>query len=81
VAEAGAPETTEARVAEDGVSAAKPAAQDAEMKAAQASVSPPVQGPPPSWESAREVEVHSISSDDTSWGKEGADAEVARTVE
>ena len=27
------------------------------------------------------MEVHSISSDDTSWGKEGADAEAASTME
>ena len=51
------------------------------MKAAQASVPPPVQGPPPLWESAREVEVHSISSDDTSRGKEVVDAEAASTAE
>ena len=57
------------------------AAQEAETKAAQASVPPPVQGLPPSWESAREVEVHSISSDDTSRGKEVADAEAASTAE
>ena len=27
------------------------------------------------------MEVHSISSDDTSWGKEAVDAEAASTVE
>ncbi|XP_066341314.1 uncharacterized protein [Miscanthus floridulus] len=80
-AETGAPGTTEAGVEEAGVSAAKPTAQEAEMKAAEASVPPPMQGPPPLWESAQEVEVHSISSDDTSWGKEGVDAEAASTVE
>ncbi|XP_066320502.1 uncharacterized protein [Miscanthus floridulus] len=66
VAEAGAPRTTEAEVAEAGLGAAEPAAQDAEMEAGQASVPPPFQDLPPSQESAREVEVHSISSDDTS---------------
>ncbi|XP_066347856.1 uncharacterized protein [Miscanthus floridulus] len=64
VADAGAPRTTEAEVAEAGLGAAEPAAQDAETEAGQASV------PPPSQESAREVEVHSISSDDTSRGKD-----------
>jgi len=33
------------------------------------------------WESAREVEVHSISSGETSQGREGADAEVVSTME
>lgn len=51
------------------------------MEAGQASVPPPVQDPSPSQESAREVEVHSISSDDTSRGKEVAEAEVASTAE
>ena len=51
------------------------------MKAAQASIPPSVQGPPPSRESVREVEVHSISSNDTSRGKEVADAEAPSTVE
>ena len=41
-------------------------AQDAEMEAGQASVPPSVQDLPPSQESAREVEVQAISSDDTS---------------
>ncbi|XP_066316694.1 uncharacterized protein [Miscanthus floridulus] len=81
VAEAGAPGTTEAEVAEASVGAAKPVAQEAETEAGQASIPPPVQGPLSSQESAREVEVHSISSDDTSRGKEVADAEVASTVE
>ncbi|XP_066392459.1 uncharacterized protein [Miscanthus floridulus] len=66
VAEAGAPRTTEVGVAEAGVSVAKPVAKEAEMEVGQASILPLVQGPPPSQESAREVEVHSISSDDTS---------------
>ncbi|XP_066384933.1 uncharacterized protein [Miscanthus floridulus] len=56
VAEAGAPGTTEAKVAEAGLGAAEPAAHDAETEARQASVLPPVQDPPPSQESAREVE-------------------------
>ncbi|XP_066324087.1 uncharacterized protein [Miscanthus floridulus] len=81
VAEAGTLETTEAEVAEAGLGAAEPTAQDAEMEARQALVPPPVQDPPPSQVSAREVEVHSISSDDTSWGKEVADAEAASTAE
>ncbi|XP_066310822.1 uncharacterized protein [Miscanthus floridulus] len=81
VAEAGALETTEAKVAEAGVGAAEPAAQEVETEAGQASVPPPVQGLPPSQESAREVEVHSISSDDTSQGKEVADAKAASTTE
>ncbi|XP_066374895.1 uncharacterized protein [Miscanthus floridulus] len=81
VAEAGAPETTEAEAAEVGLGAAEPAAQDAEMEAGQVSVPPLVQDPPPSQESTREVEVHSIFSDDTSRGKEVADAEAANTAE
>ncbi|XP_066323609.1 uncharacterized protein [Miscanthus floridulus] len=81
VAGAGAPGTTEAEVVEASVGVAEPMAQEAEMKAAQASVPPPVQGPPPSRESTQEVEVHSISSDDTSRGKEVADAEAASTME
>ena len=52
-----------------------------EAEAGQASIPPPVQGPPPLQESAREVEVHSISSDDTSRAKEVVDAETAGTVE
>ncbi|XP_066313461.1 uncharacterized protein [Miscanthus floridulus] len=71
---AGAPGTTEATMAEAGapgtteadVIAAKPWAHEVEMKAAEASMAPLVQGPPPLRESAREVEVHPISSDDTS---------------
>ena len=51
------------------------------MKVAQALVPPPVHGPPPSWESTREVEVHSISFNDTSWGNKAADAEAASIVE
>ena len=77
VADTGAPRTTEAEVVEAG--AAEPMAQDAEMEAGQAAVPPPVQDLPPSQESAQEVQT--ISSDDTSWGKEVADAEAASTVE
>ena len=51
------------------------------MKAAEASVAPLVQGPPLLRESAREVEVLPISSDDTSRAQEMADAEVAGVVE
>ena len=81
VAEAGAPGTTEAKAAEAGLGAVEPAAQDAEMGPGQALVPPPIQDPPPSQESAREAEVHLISSDDTSRGKEVADVEAASTVE
>ncbi|XP_066323816.1 uncharacterized protein [Miscanthus floridulus] len=74
-------ETTEAGVVGVGMSAAKPAAFEVETEAGQASIPPPAQGPPPLQESAREVEVHSISSDDTSRGKEVADAKAACAVE
>ncbi|XP_066365121.1 uncharacterized protein [Miscanthus floridulus] len=76
MAEAGAPRTTEANVI-----AARPPAQEVEMKAAEASVAPLVQGPPSLQESAREAEVHPISSDDTSQALEVVDAEVADAVE
>ncbi|XP_066323861.1 uncharacterized protein [Miscanthus floridulus] len=79
--EARAPWTTKAEVVEAGVGTAKPVAQDMEMEAGQASVLPLVQDPPPSQGGAREVEVHSISFDDTSRGKEVVDAEAASTVE
>ncbi|XP_066344475.1 uncharacterized protein [Miscanthus floridulus] len=59
--EAGAPGTTEANVI-----TVRPLAPEVEMKAAEASVAPLVQGPPSLRESAQEVEVHPISSDDTS---------------
>ncbi|XP_066318920.1 uncharacterized protein [Miscanthus floridulus] len=81
VAEARGPETTEAEVAEASLGMVEPAAQDAEMEAGQALVPPLVQDLPPSQESTREVEVHSISFDDTSRGKEVADTEAASTVE
>ncbi|XP_066380114.1 uncharacterized protein [Miscanthus floridulus] len=61
VAEAEAPETTEAEVAEAGVGAVDLAAQEVETEAGQASVPPLVQGPPPSRESAQEVESTSGS--------------------
>ena len=76
MAGAGAPGTTEA-----GVVAARPSAQEVEMKAAEASVAPLVQGPPSLWESAREVEVLLISSDDVSRAQEMADGEVVGVVE
>ena len=76
VADAGAPGSTEAEVVEAGM--AEPMAQDAEMEAGQASVPPPVQDLPPSQESAQEVQT--ISSDDTSRGKEVVDAEAASTA-
>jgi len=66
--------------AEASSGAVEPSAQDAEMEAGQALVPPSVQGLPPSQESAQEVEVQTISSDDTSRGKEVADAEVSSTT-
>ncbi|XP_066319805.1 uncharacterized protein [Miscanthus floridulus] len=81
VAEAGAPRTTKAEVVEASMGMVDLAAQEAETEVGQASVPPLVQDPPPSQESARDVEVHSISSDDTSQGKEVVDAEVASTAE
>ena len=76
---AGAPGAIEAEVVE--ASAADPMAQDTEMEVGQALVPPPVQDLPPSQESAREVEVQATSSDDTSRGKEAANAEAASTAE
>ena len=61
MAGAGAPETTEASVV-----VARPSAQEVEMKMAEASVAPLVRGLPSLRESAREVEVLPISSDDVS---------------
>ena len=89
MAEAGAPETTEATMAEAGaprttkadVIVARLSAQEVEMKAAEASVAPLVQGPPLLRESAREVEVLPISSNDTSRAQEMAGAEVAGVME
>ena len=49
------------------------------MEAGQASAPPPVQDLLPSQDSARAVQT--ISSDDTSWGKEAVDAEAASTAE
>ena len=63
------------------VMAARPSVQEAEMSAAEASAVPLAQGPLLLRESARETEVYPISSDDTSRGKEVADAEAASTVE
>ncbi|XP_066316503.1 uncharacterized protein [Miscanthus floridulus] len=89
MAEAGAPGTTEATMVEAeapgtieaDVIAARPLAQEVEMEAMEASVAPLGQGPPSLWESAREVEVLLISSDDTSPVQEMVDAKVAGTVE
>ena len=72
--EAEAPRTAEAIAAGTGatatteadVIAARLLAPEVEMKAAEASVAPLVQGPPSLRESAREVEVLPISFDDTS---------------
>ncbi|XP_066323683.1 uncharacterized protein [Miscanthus floridulus] len=89
MAEAGAPGTTEATMAEaaapgttdaDAIMAGLPA-QEMEMKAAKALVAPLVQGLPPLRESAREVEILLISSDDTSRAQEMAGAEAAGVVE
>ena len=79
--EAEASRTTEAEVVEASSGAAEPSAQDAETEAGQALVQPPVQDPPPLQESTWEVEVQAISSDDTSRGKEVADAKAASTAE
>ena len=76
MAGAGAPGTTEA-----GVVAARPMAQEVEMKAAEASVAPLVQGLSSLRESTREVEVLPISSDDVSRAWEMADGEVVGAVE
>ena len=51
------------------------------MQAAEASVVPLVQGPPLLRESAREMEVYPISSDDTSRAREVVDAEETGAVE
>ena len=51
------------------------------MKAAKALAAPLVEGPPPLQESAREVEVLPISSDDVSRAQEMADGEVVGAVE
>ena len=76
MAEAGAPETTKAIVM-----AARPSAQEAAVKAAEALVVPLLQGPPLLRESAREAVVYPISSDDTSWAREVVDAEETDAVE
>jgi len=76
MAGAGAHGTTESSVV-----VARPSAQELEMKAAEASVAPLVQGPPLLPGSAREVEVLPISSDDVSWVREMADGEVVGAVE
>ena len=76
MAEAGAPKTTKAVVM-----AARPSAQEAPVKAAEALVAPLLQGPPLLRESARETEVYPISSDDTSQALEAVDAEDAGAME
>ncbi|XP_066334575.1 uncharacterized protein [Miscanthus floridulus] len=89
MAEAGAPGSTEATMAEAGAAGATDAdvivaglpAREVEMKAAEALATPLVEGPPPLRESAREVEVLPISSDDTSRAQEMASAEVAGVVD
>ncbi|XP_066358299.1 uncharacterized protein [Miscanthus floridulus] len=77
VASVGAPRTTEAEVAK---AEALGTTEVEVVEAGQASVLPLVQDLPPSQESTREVEVHSISSDNTSRGKEVADAKAASTT-
>ena len=77
----GAPRVAEVEVAEASLGMVELVGQDADMGAGQASVPPLVQGPLPSQGSAREVGVHLIPSDDTSWGKGVADVEAASTVE
>ena len=57
----------------------EPVAQGVAVEADQASVPPLVQDLPPSQESAQAVQT--ISSTDTSWGKEVADAEAASIAE
>ncbi|XP_066361254.1 uncharacterized protein [Miscanthus floridulus] len=74
MAEAGAPGSTKATMPEAGAPGATDAdvivaglpAQEVEMKAAEALAAPLVEGPPPLRESAQEVEVLPICSDDTS---------------
>jgi len=75
-AEAVAPEVTTAVVA-----VARPSVQEAEMSTAEASAVPLAQGPPLLRESARETEVHPISSDDTSRALEVVGAEETNAVE
>ncbi|XP_066392570.1 uncharacterized protein [Miscanthus floridulus] len=85
MAEAGAPEAVEAIIAEARAPeitkavamAVGPSIQEAEMKAAEASVLPLVQGSPLLQESAREAEVYPISFDDTSRAREVDDAKDA----
>ncbi|XP_066383246.1 uncharacterized protein [Miscanthus floridulus] len=79
VAGAKAPGTIDAAVAEADMSAVKSAAQEVEV--GQALIPPPVQGPSSLQESAREAEVHPISSDDTSRAQEVVDTEVAGTID
>ncbi|XP_066361471.1 uncharacterized protein [Miscanthus floridulus] len=76
IAEARAPEITKAIVMAVG-----PSGQEAEMKAAEASVAPLAQGPPLLRESAQEAEVYPISSDDTSRAWEVVDTKDAGAVE
>ncbi|XP_066358482.1 uncharacterized protein [Miscanthus floridulus] len=76
--EADASRTTEAEVAEaKALGTTKAEAVDV----GHALILPLVEDQPPSQESTRELEVHSISSDDTSRGQEVADAEAASTME
>ncbi|XP_066312558.1 uncharacterized protein [Miscanthus floridulus] len=89
MAEAEAPKTVEAIIAEAGapeitkaiVMAVRLSVEEAEMKAVEASVAPLVQGLPLLRESAREAEVYPISSDDTSRAREVVDAEETDAVE
>ncbi|XP_066341586.1 uncharacterized protein [Miscanthus floridulus] len=85
--EAEAPRTFEAEVAEPGASRASEAEvvdagapRTTEAEVAEAGAPETIKAEVVE-ESTREVEVHSISSDDTSRGKEVADAEAASTTE
>ncbi|XP_066396480.1 uncharacterized protein [Miscanthus floridulus] len=89
MAEARAPKTAEAMIAEARapevtmaiVMAARPSVQVAEMQAAEASAVPLAQGPPLLRESAREMEVYPISSDNTSQAWEVVGVEETDAVE
>ena len=89
MAKAEAPRTTEATMVEAGAPGTTDAdavvagllAQEMEMKAAKALVAPWVQGPPPLRESAWEVEILLISSDDTSRAQEMASVKATGVVE
>ncbi|XP_066311437.1 uncharacterized protein [Miscanthus floridulus] len=72
-------EATEAATKQAGQEAPMP--REAEAHESDEAEAPLVAEATKGKESAREVEVHSISSNDTSWGKEVVDAEAASTAE